>query len=41
MLCFAIFFQRRMDLDRKSSLALIAIYGVYVGYSIAIFYKDE
>jgi hypothetical protein len=30
-----------MDLNRKSALALIAIYGAYVGYSIATFYKDE
>jgi Ca2+/Na+ antiporter len=41
LLCFVIFYMRKMDLDRKSSVALIVIYTGYVVYSVADFYKDE
>ena len=41
VLCSAIFYYRKMELDRKSSLALIAIYLSYVGFSISDFYYDE
>lgn len=41
VLCFTIFYLQKMDLDRKSSMALIAIYLAYVGYSISDFYYDE
>ena len=38
LLCFAIFYHRKMSLDRKSALALAAIYVTYVTYSILVFY---
>lgn len=41
LLCFGIFFAQKMELNRASAVALIAVYLGYVAYSVTEFYHDE